>query len=117
MQNTREFLDDERETLIASREEANEDLLSRLSESVDRIRDDFDQLNRAQLKQAENEYKQMLQILEESLLAEETTTATAPRDNQVDSQRLYEEHHAVTQELTALRENNQALAERAYAMV
>lgn len=120
MQTTKEFLDDERETILATQTEANEYLLSRLSESIHRIREDFDELNRTQLRQMENEYKQMLQILEESLQTDQTadeTNTLQQSANQGVYVQLQDEHQIVLQELNTLSDHNQTLTERVLAMV
>jgi hypothetical protein len=116
MQTAKEFLDEERETIIATQTDANEYLLSRLNESINRIREDFHELNQTQLKQTENEYKQMLQILEENFMANETTT-THQRPIQPDYERLHNEHQSVLQELTTLKDHNETLSERVFSMV
>jgi len=116
MQTAKEFLDEERETIIATQTDANEYLLSRLNESINRIREDFHELNQTQLKQTENEYKQMLQILEENFITNETTT-THQRAIPADYERLHNEHQSVLQELTTLKDHNETLSERVFAMV
>jgi hypothetical protein len=120
MQTAKEFLDEERETIIATQTDANEYLLSRLSESISRIREDFDSLNNAQLKQFENEYKQMLQKVEENLMANEPideTTTTHQRAIQIENERLQDEQQSVLRELTTLDDHNKSLSERVLAMV
>jgi len=114
MQTAKEFLDEERETIIATQTDANEYLLSRLNESINRIREDFHQLNQTQLKQTENEYKQMLQILEENFITNETTHQHVI---QPDYERLHNEHQSVLQELTTLKDHNETLSERVFSMV
>jgi hypothetical protein len=116
MQTTKEFLTEECETIISTQTEANEYLLSRLHDSITRIREDFDQLNQAQLQQIENDYKQMLQTLEENLLSNQTieiSQQTIPSEYQ----QLEQEHQIVLEELTTLNNQNQNLAERVLAMV
>ncbi len=115
MQTAKEFLDEERETIIATQTDANEYLLSRLNESINRIREDFHQLNQTQLKQTENEYKQMLQILEGNFMTNETTTHQ--RAIQADYEQLHNEHQSVLQELTTLNDHNETLSEQVFAMV
>ncbi|UJR31832.1 hypothetical protein I4U23_019309 [Adineta vaga] len=115
MQTTKEFLDEERETILETQAEANEYLLSRLSESINRIRQDFNDLNQTQLKQMDNEYKQMLQILEESVQTNETNTFHQS-SNQEGYEQLHDEHQTVLQELTTLNDHNQTLIERVQAM-
>ncbi len=116
MQTTKEFLTEECETIISTQTEANEYLLSRLNDSITRIREDFDQLNQAQLQQIENDYKQMLQTLEENLLSNQTieiSQQTIPSEYQ----QLEQEHQIVSEELKTLNNQNQNLAERVLAMV
>jgi len=116
MQTTKEFLTEECETIISTQTEANEYLLSRLHDSITRIREDFDQLNQAQLQQIENDYKQTLQTLEENLLSNQTieiSQQTIPSEYQ----QLEQEHQIVLEELTTLNTQNQNLAERVLAMV
>ena len=65
MQTAREFLDEERETLLATETEANEDLLSRLNESIQRIRGRLRSVESNSLEQLENDYKQQITNLRE----------------------------------------------------
>lgn len=119
MQTAREFLDEERETLLATQTEANEYLLSRLNESIQRIRDDFDLLNRTQLEQLENDYKQQMQILENNLFTS-TDASDATISTSADPQRvnqLQSEQRTVLQELSIVNKHNQSLSERVLAMV
>ncbi|CAF3156375.1 unnamed protein product [Rotaria sp. Silwood2] len=119
MQTAKDFLDDERETIIATENEANEYLLSRLDESIVRIREDFDQLNKTQLKQIENEYKQMLQILEEHFTTNQEIdelTTSHQRTRQAEHERLQEEYQHVLQDLTTLNNHNLILSKQVLAM-
>ena len=119
MQTAKEFLDEERETIIATQTEANEYLLSRLNDSITRIREDFDTLNKTQLKQIENEYKQMFQTLEQNLITNQSNDETIAHQRaiQTELEQLQDEHQSVAQELTKLNYHNQTLAERVLAMV
>jgi chromosome segregation ATPase len=115
MQTAKEFLDEERETILSTQTEANEYLLSRLNDSISRIREDFNDLNKTQLKQIENEYKQMIKILEENSLRNETideTMINQQRAIQISYEKLQDEHQYITQELTTLNDHNQVLSER-----
>jgi chromosome segregation ATPase len=113
MQTTKEFLNEERETIISTQTEANEYLLSRLNESITRIREDFHQLNQTQLQQIENDYKQIFQTLEET----QQTTNTSPNIIPSEHERLQDEHQIVLQEFTTLNDHNQILSARVLAMV
>jgi uncharacterized protein (DUF3084 family) len=119
MQTAKEFIDEEREALIATQTEANEYLLSSLHESITRIRQDFDTLNKTQLKQIENEYKQMFQTLEENLITNEShdETIAHQRAIQTELEQLRDEHQSAAQELTTINYHNKTLAERVLAMV
>ena len=89
MQTAREFLDEERETLLATQTEANEYLLSRLNESIERIRDDFAQLNRTQLEELESDYQQQMQILENTLFTSiDTSDGTSTSTDSQTTSRL-----------------------------
>jgi chromosome segregation ATPase len=115
MQTAKEFLDEERETILSTQTEANEYLLSRLNDSISRIREDFNDLNKTQLKQIENEYKQMIKILEENSLRNETideTMINQQRAIEISYEKLQDEHQYITQELTTLNDHNQVLSER-----
>jgi hypothetical protein len=60
----------------------------------------------------------MLQILEENFIINETTTTTThQRVIQTDYERLHNEHQSVLQELTTLKDHNETLSERVFAMV
>ncbi|CAM4782059.1 unnamed protein product [Rotaria magnacalcarata] len=111
MHQAKEFLDEEHETIIAAETEANEYLLSSLNESIVNIREDFNQLNTAQITQIENEYKQTLQDVEESLTSNQTTN-----DTTTSNQQLQDEYHVVAQELTTLKNDNSTLSERVLTM-
>ncbi|CAF4175169.1 unnamed protein product, partial [Rotaria magnacalcarata] len=74
-------------------------------------REDFNQLNTAQITQIENEYKQTLQDVEESLTSNQTTNDTT-RSNQ----QLQDEYHVVAQELATLKNDNSTLSERVLTM-
>jgi chromosome segregation ATPase len=116
MQTTKEFLNEERETILSTQTEANEYLLSRLNDSINRIREDFDQLNKTQLQQIENDYKQILQNLEENLINNQTKN-TSQEIIPSEYERLENEHQSVLQELTTLNDQNQILSQRILAMV
>ncbi|CAF4175631.1 unnamed protein product, partial [Rotaria magnacalcarata] len=74
-------------------------------------REDFNQLNTAQITQIENEYKQTLQDVEESLTSNQTTN-----DTTTSNQQLQDEYHVVAQELTTLKNDNSTLSERVLTM-
>jgi chromosome segregation ATPase len=116
MQTTKEFLNEERETIISSQTEANEYLLSRLNDSINRIREDFEQLNKTQLEQIDNEYKQILQKLEENLLNNQTTNISQQTISS-ENERLENEYQSALQQLTILNDQNQILVEQVLAMV
>ncbi|CAM2724985.1 unnamed protein product [Rotaria socialis] len=111
MRQTKEFLNEEHETIIAAETEANEYLLSSLNESIVNIREDFNQLNTAQITQIENEYSQILQNVEGSLTSNQTTN-----DTTTSNQQLQDEYHAVAQELATLKNDNSTLSERVLTM-
>ncbi|CAF3930076.1 unnamed protein product, partial [Adineta steineri] len=119
MQTAKEFLNDEYETILSTQTEANEYFISCLDESIINIREDFDDLNKRQLKQVENEYKQMIKILEENSLTTANineTTMNHQRKTQFECEKLQDEHQSITQELTTLNDHNQILSERIFAM-
>lgn len=120
MQTAKDFLDEERETLRATETEANEYLLSRLNESIARIREDFDQLNKSQLVQIESEYEQMLHSLEENLTMNKTIDEATLLDQQTDTkeyERLQNEYESTLQEFKTLNNQNQILSEQVLSMV
>jgi hypothetical protein len=112
MQTTKEFLDEECQTIISTQTEANEYLLSRLNDSITSIREDFNQLNQTQLQQIENEYKQTFQLLEENFLTNQTTNTS-----QYPIEQLQDEYQSALQELTVVNNHNQTLSEQVLAMV
>ncbi|CAF1174612.1 unnamed protein product [Adineta steineri] len=119
MQTAKEFLNDEYETILSTQTEANEYFISCLDESIINIREDFDDLNKRQLKQVENEYKQMIKILEENSLTTANineTTMNHQRKTQFECEKLQDEHQSIAQELTTLNDHNQILSERIFAM-
>jgi chromosome segregation ATPase len=116
MQTTKEFLNEERETIISSQTEANEYLLSRLIDSINRIREDFNQLNKSQLEQIDNEYKQNLQKLEENLLTNQTINISQQTISS-ENERLENENQSALQQLTIINDQNQILTEQVLAMV
>ncbi|CAF3772870.1 unnamed protein product [Rotaria sp. Silwood1] len=115
MQTAKDFLDEERETILATETEANEYLLSRLDESITCIREDFEQLNKTQLKQVENEYKNMLKIVEEHFTTDESTISHQ-HTNQIERKQLQEEYQHVLQDLTTLNNHNQVLSKQILTM-
>ena len=125
MQTTREFLDEERENMLATQTEANDYLMSRLDESIKRIREDFEHMNRSQLEQLDKEYGQLLTVLQENLQNAESTddgaeamgTDEEERVNQANYAQLQSEHRVTLQELTHLTRDNQTLAERVFSLV
>ncbi|UJR14875.1 hypothetical protein I4U23_001860 [Adineta vaga] len=115
MQTAKEFLDDEYETILAVQTEANDYFLTCLNESILRIYDDFDQLNKRQMEQVEIEYEKMIKILEENSLANEMINETEmnrQRTSQVEFRKLQEEYQLMTEELTTLNGHNHILSER-----
>ncbi|CAF1540877.1 unnamed protein product, partial [Didymodactylos carnosus] len=119
MQTAKEFLSEERETIIGVQAEANEFMLSRLNDSILRIRDDFSILNQSQLKQSENEYKQMLQVVEESINAnidDDSNDILMSQRRQSELEELHQETSQAQQELLTLNNYNQALSDRVNQM-
>ncbi|CAF1217905.1 unnamed protein product [Rotaria sordida] len=119
IQTAKDFLNEEHETIIATEIEANEYLLSHLNDSIVYIREDFNQLNKTQLKQIENEYKQMLQISEENFTNHQKInelTISQQRTSQIECERLQEEYQLVLQDLTTINNHNQILSEQILAM-
>lgn len=116
LQRAKEFLDEEREIILSAEVEANEYLLSRLSETIDSIREDFNQLNTSQLNDIENEYKQLLQTVEENLLSNQTIDGK-PTSNESKNQHLEEDYENVLQELTILNSDNKKLSQTVFSMV
>lgn len=114
MQTTKEFLSEERDTILSSRHEANEYFLSQVHQSIAQIRDDFEQLNQSQLQQIEHDYQQMLQTVEENLVTYQTNN---PVSNPSAIEQLQHEQQTIYEEWTGLNEQNQTLAERVLAMV
>lgn len=120
MQTAKEFLDEEHQMILSTQTEANEYLLSCLSESISRIREDFSELNRAQIKQVENEYNQILVNLEKNSLENANrneSIANRQRAIQIECEKLQTEHQSMTQELTILNDHNILLSEQIFAMV
>jgi type II secretory pathway component PulK len=120
MKTAKEFLDDEYQAIVSTHTEANEYLLLTLNESISRIREDFDELNKTQLKEIENEYKQMMKILEENSLNNATIDNTAinhQRTIQNECEKFQDEYQSIAQELTTLNDHNYILSERVLAMV
>ena len=119
MQTAKEFLDEERETILATEIEANEYLLSCLSESIIHIREDFDALNKTQMQQLENEYAQLLQTFEEYFTTEQTIDELTSCDDKSQStyKQLEDEYQLASQELTKLNNHNQLLLEQVLVMV
>ena len=115
MQTAKEFLDEEHQALLSTQTEANEYFLSRLNESVEQIREDFSELNKNQIKQIENEYKQKMSILEEKNSTEETLF-NQQRIRQNDYEKLQDEQQVLSNELFTLNDHNQILSERIIAM-
>lgn len=113
MQTTKEFLSEERDTILSSRHDANEYFLSQLHESIARIRDDFEQINQNQLQQIEQDYQQMLQTLEENL----STNQVNPVTNPSQIEQLQKEQQTIYDEWTTMNEQNQTLVERVLTMV
>ncbi len=112
MQTAKEFLNEEHQTILSTQTEANEYFLSRLNESILLIREDFNELHQNQLKQIENEYKKIMKILEE-----DTSTIDETMINQqIEYDKLQNEHQSITQELTILNDLNQILSEQVLTM-
>ncbi|CAF1133464.1 unnamed protein product, partial [Didymodactylos carnosus] len=121
MQTTREFLNEERDNIITIQTDANEFMLSRLNDSILRIREDFNVLNQLQLKQLENEYKQMLRIVEVSVndTLDDGSTASATvlhQRRQAKFEELHEEASLTQQELSTLSDYNQTLVDKVNQM-
>jgi chromosome segregation ATPase len=107
MQTAKEFLDEEHQTIVSTRTEANEYLLSRLNDAISRIREDFNELNKNQIKQFENEYQQMMKILEETPPINELI-----QKDPISYETLQDDYQSITQELTTLNGHHQNLSER-----
>ncbi|CAF1959714.1 unnamed protein product [Rotaria magnacalcarata] len=119
MQTSKEFLDDEHQMILSTQAEANEYLLSCLNESITRISEDFNELNKAQIKQVENEYKHMMTVAKENSLAnanKNETMANHQRAAQIEYEKLQDEHRCMTQELTIVTDHNLVLTEQILAM-
>ncbi|CAF3471943.1 unnamed protein product [Rotaria socialis] len=119
MQTSKEFLDDEHQMILSTQAEANEYLLSCLNESITRISEDFNELNKAQIKQVENEYKHMMTVAEENFLANANKNETMEnhqRAAQIECEKLQDEHRCMTQELTVVSDHNLVLTEQILAM-
>lgn len=101
MQTTKEFLDEEQQNILSSQTEANEYFLSHLHQSIERIRDDFAQLNQQQLKQMEDEYKQWMN---NHLSTHEQQTNLI--------EQFQEEYRKYLDELTRLKNENDVLSEK-----
>ncbi|CAF5120126.1 unnamed protein product [Rotaria sp. Silwood1] len=120
MHTAKEFLDEEHQTILLTQTEANEYLLSCLNEFILRIRDDFNELNKTQLKQMENEYKQIMINIEENSLTNANINETIINQQhsiQNECEKLQNENQSITQELTKLNDYNQILSEQILAMV
>ncbi|CAF3295658.1 unnamed protein product [Rotaria sp. Silwood2] len=119
MHTAKEFLDEEHQTILSTQTEANEYLLSCLNEFILRIREDFSELNKTQLKQMENEYKQMMRVIEETTLTNATMNEAMVNQQysvQIECEKLQDENRSITQELTKLNDYNQVLSEQILAM-
>ncbi|CAF4982603.1 unnamed protein product, partial [Rotaria sp. Silwood1] len=119
MHTAKEFLDEEHQTILLTQTEANEYLLSCLNEFILRIRDDFNELNKTQLKQMENEYKQIMINIEENSLTNANINETIINQQhsiQNECEKLQNENQSITQELTKLNDYNQILSEQILAM-
>ena len=115
MQTAKEFLDEEQETILSTQTDANEYFLSRLNQAISRIRDDFDQLNKTQLKQMENQYQQLMETAEENLLHQSHTDQSAVSNEHV--RQIEYEQESIADELTVLNDYHQSLTERLVSMV
>lgn len=60
IQTTKEFLHEEYQTLLSTQINPNEYFLSYFNQSIERIREDFTQLNQIQFKQMEDEYNRWI---------------------------------------------------------
>jgi hypothetical protein len=117
MQTAKEFLDEEQQTILATQTDANEYLLSRLNQAISRIRDDFDQLNKTQLKQMENQYQQLMQITEENLLNKSQPDLSAISQQEQHVRQIEYEQESIGEELTVLNDYHQSHSERILFMV
>jgi hypothetical protein len=91
-----------------------------LNESISRIREDFQDLNQNQIKQIENEYKKMMNVLEEKILTNQSIDEAKinhQRIAQNEYEKLQDEYQSTSQELITLNEHNQMLSERILNMV
>ena len=90
--------------------------MSRLNESIARIREDFNELNQSQLRQIENEYQQIMKIFEDNQTIDETMLNNEQQKQQIEFEQLQNEHQSITQELTILNDLNLVLSEQVLAM-
>ena len=117
MQTAREFLDDERDLFITSQTEAGEYYRSHLNESIQQIREDFQQLNRAQLKQLENEFEEKLRWLGEFSSSSSSSEIVSDDPQRVEREQWENESRLVTQELNIVNAQYQTLTQRVQQMV
>lgn len=110
MQTAKEFLDDEHQTILLAQTEANEYLLSSLNQSIELIRNDFNELNKTHLKQIENQYKQTIANIEENT-NENEFELVQPQTIEIENEYL-----TLKNELTQLNNHNEILTDRIHAM-
>mgnify|MGYP006911071694 FL=1 len=110
MQTAKEFLDDEHQTILLTQTEANEYLLSSLNQSIELIRNDFNELNKTHLKQIENQYKQTIANIEENT-NENEFELVQPQTIEIENEYL-----TLKNELTQLNNHNEILTDRIHAM-
>ena len=117
MQTAREFLDDERELFLTSQTEAGEYYRLHLNESIQRIREDFQQLNRSQLKQLENEYEEKFRWLGDFSSSSSSSEILTDDSQRVEREQLENDYRIVTQELNIVNDQYQTLTQRVEQMV
>ena len=117
MQTAREFLDDERQTILMSQSEANEFLLSRLTESIQRIREDFQRLNQCQIEELEIEYKHKFEWLEEQFRSESKPTTLISNNIEEIHRHLVTEQRSTIQELNFVTDQHKILSAKILALV
>ena len=108
LRTTKEFLVEEKQNLDLTQIDANEDFLNRLQQSIERLRNDFQQLNENQLKQIEETYRETIERLGNELKPndkqqiEENQWENLCRSEEEILKNLYEENNHLTDEILRL---------------
>jgi hypothetical protein len=113
METAKDFLNDEQQSIFASQANAHEYFLSRLTQSVSRIRDDFEQLNQTQIKHIDSQYQQYMITIEDYLRQE----SNHKNKQQPDHEQWHIEQKTMTDELRRLTNDHHLLAQRIVDMV